>query len=409
MSQSKVLFIGRVWPEPHSSAAGIRILQLIDWFLEKECEVYFASAAMKTEFSFELNRKNVTEIQISLNSSEFNEIVSQIKPDLAIYDRYITEEQFGWRLRSECPDAIEILDTEDLHFLRFAREKAFKSNQKTDLYNEITHREIASVYRCDLSLIISEFEFELLTQTFNIPPELIFYLPLFNNSISPTKLIGFEERRDFVFIGNFLHSPNWHTVLELKNKIWPKIREQLPSVQLHIYGAYPSQKVFELNDSKTGFLIHGRVNDALKVIGQTRIMLAPIRFGAGVKGKLIDAMMAGTPFVTTKIGAESIFTDLIPEFIEDDDDRFIQKAVELYCNKQKWSETQHTGYEILNQKFDKQSYFIELGKRITKIKCQLEFHRRKNFIGQILKKDFQNALKYMSLWIEEKNKKNQNP
>lgn len=238
MFQSKVLFIGRVWPEPHSSAAGIRILQLIDWFLEKECEVYFASAAMKTEFSFELNRKNVTEIQISLNSSEFNEIVNQLKPDLAIYDRYITEEQFGWRLRSECPDSIEILDTEDLHFLRFAREKAFKSNQKTDLYNEITHREIASVYRCDLSLIISEFEFELLTQTFNIPPELIFYLPLFNNSISPTKLNSFEERRDFVFIGNFLHSPNWHTVLELKNKIWPKIREQLPSVQLHIYGVF---------------------------------------------------------------------------------------------------------------------------------------------------------------------------
>ena len=97
------------------------------------------------------------------------------------------EEQFGWRVAENCPSAIRILDTIDLHFLRKGREEAYKKSKNyTDefLINDFTKREIASIYRCDLSLIISEFEMKLLQDKFNINSSLILYLPFLLSPIS---------------------------------------------------------------------------------------------------------------------------------------------------------------------------------------------------------------------------------
>src|SRR5690606_36117112 len=158
MIQNKVLFIGLVWPEPTSSAAGKRILQLVEFFLNRGNEVVISSAAAKSEASFELNKWNVQEVLVQLNHSSFHEFLKKINLNIVVYDRFVSEEQFSWRVTQECPNAVQILDTEDLHFLRAAREKAYKKQEEIDLYNEITTREIASILRSDLSLMISEFE-----------------------------------------------------------------------------------------------------------------------------------------------------------------------------------------------------------------------------------------------------------
>src|SRR5690606_286540 len=120
----------------------------------------------------------------------------------------------------------------------------------------------------------------------------------------------FEEREGFMFIGNFLHEPNWHTLQVLKTKIWPVLRKKIPNVMLHIYGAYASQKVMQLNNEGENFLVHGRADNAEEVISKHRLLIAPIKFGAGLKGKFIEAMQVGTPSVTTSIGAEAMKGDL---------------------------------------------------------------------------------------------------
>src|SRR5690606_12663340 len=112
-------------------------------------------------------------------------------------DRFVSEEQFGWRVSQECPNAVQILDTEDLHFLRSAREKAFKKKEEINLYNETTIREIASILRCDLSLIISEFEMNLLLNEFHIAPELLYYLPFIEQICHSERLLsGVEAKRE---------------------------------------------------------------------------------------------------------------------------------------------------------------------------------------------------------------------
>ena len=160
-----MLIIGLVWPEPTSSAAGTRMLQLIDLFQTKNYEITFACAATKSDFSYPLQSKNVKEVEIQLNNESFNAFVKDLNPDYVMFDRYMVEEQYGWRVSMECPQAIKILDTEDLHFLRYARQEAVKkgvefSNQL--LYTDHAKREIASILRSDITLLISSEEKDLL-------------------------------------------------------------------------------------------------------------------------------------------------------------------------------------------------------------------------------------------------------
>ena len=408
----QILFIGLVWPEPASSAAGSRIIKLIDLFLSKGWEVTFSSAAAKSEFSADLISKGVNEISIELNSSSFDDFIGELKPNVVLFDRFMVEEQYGWRVAENCPNAIRILDTEDLHFLRNARHLVIKENRKlkeSDLKNDAAKREIASILRCDLSLIISIYEMKLLEESFKIDSSIIHYLPFSFSPITKKNTESwksFDERVDFVSIGNFLHPPNADIVKQLKTIIWPLIRKQLPDANLNIYGSYISQQYMEMHDEKTGFMVHGRAKNALEVLGNARVCLAPIRFGAGLKGKLAEAMLVGTPSVTTSVGAEAMHDSLDWNgFIADEPEQFAAAAVQLYSERANWEKAQENGITIINQLFstgDEETLFIS---RIYNLMEHLESHRLNNFFGSILMQNSSNALKYMSRWIEEKNKK----
>ncbi|UKT64616.1 glycosyltransferase [Pedobacter mucosus] len=407
MSAKKLLIIGFVWPEPTSSAAGTRMIQLINLFLAKNYQITFASAASKSDHSYDFSKTKVSEQQIRLNDERFNIYIKELNPNIVMFDRFMVEEQYGWRVQQECPNAMRILDTEDLHFLRSARAQSDKKQLPLNLYSDTAKREIASILRCDLSLIISEIEMEILQEDFKIDSSLIYYLPFLEHVITNQNILGwipFEERADFVFIGNFLHEPNWNTVQVLKTKIWSELRKRLPGVSLNIYGSYASQKVLQLDNKNEKFFIRGRAKDAKETISKHKILLAPIQFGAGVKGKFIDAMQVGTPSITTSIGAEAMKGDLDWNgFVEDDLSLFIDKAVELYKDKIAWLVAQQNGIRIINERYSSEDF---ADKFITQIEnLDLVVHRQKNFFGQILNHHTVQSTKYMSMWIEEKNRK----
>lgn len=409
MSAKKLLIIGFVWPEPTSSAAGTRMIQLVDLFLAKDYQITFASAASKSDFSYDFSNTNVVEQEIKLNDESFNTFLKELNPDLVLFDRFMVEEQYGWRVQQECPNAFRLLDTEDLHCLRSARQQSDKKKQAIDLFSDTAKREIASILRCDLSLIISEVEMDILKKHFKIDPSLIYYLPFLEKEITQEdaeKWFPYEDRADFIFIGNFLHEPNWNTVQVLKTKIWPSLRKRLPNASLNIYGAYPSQKVLQLNNKTEKFLIKGRALDAKVTISKHRILLAPIQFGAGVKGKFIDAMQVGTPSVTTSIGAEAMKGDLDWNgFIEDDLDLFAEEAIKLYEDKNVWQIAQQNGVKIINQRYSAKYFADQFINEVEKLYSNLIEHRQNNFFGQILNHHTAQSTKYMSLWIEEKNKR----
>ncbi|TDE00846.1 glycosyltransferase [Flavobacterium sandaracinum] len=408
----KLLIIGFVWPEPNSSAAGGRMLQLISLFKAQGFSITFASPAQDSDFMVDLQEYNVEKKAIELNNSSFDIFIKDFDPNVVLFDRFMMEEQFGWRVAENCPDALRLLDTEDLHCLRLARQKAFKENRffkTTDLFiEEVSKREIASILRCDLSLMISEFEMELLESVFKIDTSLLHYLPFLLEPIDVAEidqLPTFEERTDFVFIGNFLHEPNWNAVQYLKETIWPLIKKRLPEAILNVYGAYPSQKVLQLHNKKEGFFIMGRANDAQAIVQEARVVLAPLRFGAGIKGKLLEAMQCGTPSVTTSIGSESMHGDLLWNgFITDDIVDFADRAVQLHQDKTLWLKAQQDGIEIINQRYSKGLFESDFRTKMEFLRSNLQQHRWNNFMGAMLQHHTLRSTKYMSRWIEEKNK-----
>ena len=401
-----LVIIGKVFPEPNSTAAGYRMIQLMDLFLTQNYQITFLSTATISENSFDLSSKNISFQNIVLNDSSFDELIKNLNPDIVVFDRFNTEEQFGWRVSEQVPNAVKILDTEDLHFLRTAREKAFKQNRNLehlDLINDVFKREIASILRCDLSLIISEFEMNLLIEKFRIDENILFYLPLFGAVKKPET--SFSERKNFISIGNFLHEPNWQTVLQLK-KLWKDIKKQLQEAEIHIYGAYASEKVFQLHNEKEGFIIKGRAESVETVFSQAKVLLAPIPFGAGIKGKLLESMQFGLPNVTSAVGAESMHGNLDWNgFITDNENEFIEKAVLLYQNENLWQKSQENGYKIVENRFKKKLFEPHFIHKIQEISENLESHRNQNFLGQILQHHTLQSTKYLSKWIEEKNKK----
>ncbi len=404
----KLLVISTIWVEPQSSAAGSRMLQLLDLFIDQDWQITYASTASVSQHAFDLTTLGVEVTHIKVNDTSFDTFVKEYNPTVVLYDRFMAEEQFGWRVAEQCPDAFRLLDTEDLHCLRKAREQAIKMKrpfQEEDLLSDIAKREIAAIYRCDLSLMISSYEMQLLQDFFKVSGSLLYYIPFLLPELK-TAFVPFSSRSHFVSIGNFMHSPNWDATLQLKQHIWPLIRKEIPEAQLHLYGAYATEKVQQLHNEIEGFFIKGRAESAHEVISDARVLLAPLRFGAGLKGKFIDAMQCGTPSVTTQIGAEAMHHSIEwSGIVEDNVNAFAKAAIELYTNETTWLQTQQNGVTIINTIFQKRA-FEEDFKNLLKDKIKnLKQHRLENFTGQMLQHHTMRSTKFMSKWIEEKNSK----
>jgi glycosyltransferase involved in cell wall biosynthesis len=400
---SKLLIIGHVWPEPKSSAAGRRMMQLIEFFKVSNYDICFATPCGKKEHSFPLEKINVTIQSIELNNSSFNDFVEKLKPDVVIYDRFMMEEQFGWRVQDHCPSAITLLNTEDLHSLRRKRKSAIsgKSSKKND---ELELRELASIYRCDLSLIISKFEIEYLKRK-GVSDQLLFYLPFMEEPINQKSVIRYEERVNMITIGSFLHDPNVDGIRFLKEQVWPLVRKKIPNIEMHVYGSYPTSKIEQLTNLTEGFIIKGWADNVSTVMGKARVCLSPLRYGAGLKGKFIDAMRMGTPCVTTKIGSEGMPQgNNWPGFISDSPNEMANKAALLYVEKDLWIEKQLVGIKVLSTEFSKEEYQQKFKEKLFSLKVNLVKFRSQNIIGNILKLNNLRSTKFMSKWIEEKNR-----
>ena len=411
MSNNSLLIIGFIWPEPKSSAAGSRMLQLILEFQKQGYKITFSTTAKKSKNAFNLQSISVDVKSIELNSSSFDDFIKVLQPNIVLFDRFMTEEQFGWRVAEHCPNAVRILDTEDFHGLRKGRAEALKNKEVFSikhLHNDTTKREVASIYRSDLSLIISEAEIDILVNDLGVKEELLYYLPFLLHPTSDEdalSLPSFENRQHFITIGNFLHPPNFDSVLYLKNEIWPQIRKALPSTQLHIYGSYESQKVTQLHNEKDGFLVKGFTDSVDEVMQTARVCLAPLRFGAGLKGKLIDAMQNGTPCVMTSIAVEGMFASYNANgLVSDEPYDFANKAVTLYNDCSQFSTFQNNGFIILKERFNVNRFSAKFSNKIHNILQNFQQYRQRNFTGQLLMHQSLQSTKYMSKWIEAKNK-----
>ena len=362
-SDTRVLVLSTLYPEPQASAAGVRTLRLLRELVEcpEIASIHYATSTTKQAPSHETTGTHELLQDIDFHvlapnrSQDIRDFLVKTLPSssnwLVLFDRFYTEEMYSFHIREHLGEnAVLALDMQDVHSLRAARHRASKqfSNSICNVQavtpaidDSMWLRELSSIHRCDLTLVCSPTEMKLLADQHILQGKLCWAPLLSCNSVSPPKEIpSFKDTRDFVFCGGFRHAPNVDAVHQLK-RLWPRIRQQLANnVNLHIYGAHcPDHLRQRLHDPASGFWVHGFAPTLHDVFHGRRILLAPLRFGAGLKGKIVDAWENGVPVVTTSVGSEGLVDDdtLWPGRITDTDDSFVQAAVDLYQDEVSWN------------------------------------------------------------------------
>ena len=417
--------IGTVWPEPRSSAAGQHLLSLLSELKQLGYIIHFASTAQRSENSEGLDELGCVVHEIVLNDSSFDQLIAQLQPEIAVFDRFMVEEQFSWRIKKVAPNTCLILDTEDFHSLRYLRHQIIKKHpeQAVDipslleinaepgpfqgcLNSDFAVREIASMWRCDINLIISQAEVALLHTYYGLPKNILHYCPFLmandRDALGTPRAI--DNRKDFVFIGNYRRAPNWDAVQILAKHLWPIIRKELPQAKCRIYGAYTPEKAQQFHNPKQGLLISGWAKDAQATIQEARVHLAPLRFGAGLKGKIFDSLRVGTPCVGSDMAWEGISTDVTAHSLQtlNDYEDFAAQAIVLYEDEDKWLTEQVKGQQILENEFVYTTHSSALKNKIQTVTQDLNTHRAPLFMQKMLEQTQYRATRFMSQWIEAK-------
>lgn len=333
--------------------------------------------------------------------------------DIAIFDQFHIEEMFGAKVESLSPRTMRVLDTQDLHFLRESRRRAFDGGATLDqlcdmdfITNEIepddkSCRELASIHRSDLVLVTSRFEYELLTgDRFRVPKSKLAMASLFYGSdLRPPSRR--KEKKHLCFIGNFRHEPNLACVRDLRDIVWPRLERLLPDgTELHCYGASANEQHLKL--TRGSFKVVGYAEDQFRTLSKYRVLLAYLTFGAGVKGKIADAWLSKCAVVTTGIGRESMTTKDGDDFAglwSNNLDEFVDMAAKAYHDGDELTER---GTLALSSLYDRSTNLRELFDRLRHELEKVEQTRRHDFAARVLWSQSHRSTDHMSRYIELK-------
>ena len=267
----------------------------------------------------------------------------------------------------------------DLHFLRMQREAGLLSEEdprREELFTSsrvMKAEELAIIKAAHMSFYLSEMEISLLKK---MDPSLRVKRMLINVFEEfPEKIeMDFSKRNGILFVGGFRHDPNIDAVLWLGKEIYPKIRTA-GNIPLYCAGSSPTEEIKALDGD--GIHILGFVTDEEleRYYGSCRMVVVPLRYGAGIKGKVIEALYHGLPIVTTSIGAEGI--DGIEEagFIVDDTDEFAKTVVELYHDTRKLNGLSKKAQKYVRSRFGLEAGWNMLREEFREIEYAPDFER----------------------------------
>lgn len=370
-----LLYMAPVWPEPTSTAAGVRT-QAIITRMQRTYDVHFLSPCKPNQHSAALERTGVHVYQCPANrEARFLEVLNRVQPALCIFDRFYCEEAFSFMVQLHAPSAMRVLDMQDLHSLRNERMVNFKAGSSVPRIGDTSApsanspmllREIASIMRSDLSLVCSCAEMDLLIRLYGVPEAKLVEAGLFadvpSSSEPAVKTDGscqgpaFEDRQHLVHLGNWKHPPNFDACQWLaEGGLWDDMRLALKArgeqgTELHLYGAHATHAAQKLHDPARRIFVKGHMND-ISQLAKYRLSLAPLRFGAGLKGKIVDSWVHGTPVVMTEVGAEGLHISdrqVSPVVYETNDNKsFADVAAATYCDSSLWHSMQRSGIRVL--------------------------------------------------------------
>jgi len=269
---------------------------------------------------------------------------------LIIFSRHYVMGPLLPLLRQYAPQARVVFDTVDLHFLREERE----AEQSGDMIRRLSARrtregELRMVKRSDVTWVVSPFEKKLLAEL--LPESRVEIVSTIHAVHAGTA--GLPGRQDLVFVGGYRHAPNVDAARWLADEIFPRVRALRPSVRLHLVGSEAPTEVVALGQ-REGIVFHGHVPDLDALLDAARVGLAPIRYGAGVKGKVNQYLSRGLPTVATACAVEGMH--LVNEqdaLVADDPEAFAAAIIRLVDDDALWQQLRTGGWANTRRYFSR--------------------------------------------------------
>jgi glycosyltransferase involved in cell wall biosynthesis len=236
----------------------------------------------------------------------------------------------------------------DLHYLREQRQAQIEGNQELLKSSEqIKKIEMQVISRADIVYYPSIIEIEEIKKQFpDIKAKVL--LAWMYERIEWSNENDFEKRKDLLFVGGFSHPPNLDGVLWFLKEIYPNILKHLPDIRFFIVGSNPPEQLLKLKSEN--IIITGYVSDLelSDYYNKCRLVVVPLRYGAGVKGKVVEAMYYQLPVITTSIGAEGIEDIEKTVIVEDEAKAFSERIIEIYNDYSKLNDMSKKSVEYIN-------------------------------------------------------------
>lgn len=367
--RKKILVVDATTPTPDRDAGSVTAWFFLKALVELDCDVTFIPSDLKPLGHYTDNLRALGVCCLThdeIDSVEKYLIKEGANLDFAILYRVHTARQCVGFVKQYAPQAKIIFDTVDLHYLREERQAELSKKIEDFESAKYTKRaEFEMMNAADATIVLSHAEEELVNKenpflnVFNIP--LLLDIPGCN--------IPYENRRDIVFIGGFLHQPNVDAIKYFVNEIWSSVSRQLPDVNLLVIGANPPEDVFALGKSDDRIKIIGYVENLDAYLNRCRVSIAPLRYGAGIKGKIGTSSSFGVPCVATTLAVEGMgMKDMVDVLVADDAESFADKLVNLYNDKVLWDQISSHCLDFVQR-----NYSYKLGKaRLRRLLNSLE-------------------------------------
>jgi GT2 family glycosyltransferase/glycosyltransferase involved in cell wall biosynthesis len=353
-ARPRVLVLDALTPTPDRDSGSLRMFELLRLLVEEGCAVTFLDQLHehRGEYTRQLLlagvetwwRPWVGDLPrwLRRHGPRFDAIV--------VSRHYVLSPVLGL-LRKLAPQAQIVFDTVDLHFLREQREAERSGDERTRRAADRSRRqELALIAGADRTWVVSPVERELLASL--APAATVDVVSNIHEAVTDTP--GREQRAGLAFVGSFGHAPNTDAALWLATEILPRVRERLPEVQLHLVGAEPPPELQALA-ATPGLRLHGHVADLDALLDRCLVSVAPLRFGAGVKGKVNQALARGLPVVATACAAEGMeLQDGREVLLADDAEGFAAAIVRLHEDAALWRSLREAGFVNTRRLFSRE-------------------------------------------------------
>ena len=337
MLRRRVLLIERCTPTPNQDAGSVSVFNIILLLRDMGYQITFIP---EDDFLFMPHYStNLQRLGIEVLYEPFCRSVEQHvqlyghRYDLIFLFRPKVVEKHIRTIRRYCPEAKVLFYTHDIHHIRMKREAIlFDDPDKRRAANQMKKMEFQAIKSVDSTIVVSTSEYDQLKP--DLPNKKMHILPLILTI--PGADNQFSQRAGIVFVGGYRHTPNVDAVKYFVSDVMPELRKRLSGVTFYVVGSYAPDEICELASQDVEIV--GFVDDLTSFLNKMRVAVAPLRYGAGIKGKIGTTMAAGLPTVATTIAAEGMsLTHDENILISDGVTEFCDEITRLYQNESLWN------------------------------------------------------------------------